>query len=222
MTTSGIGGNCSGLLLPLVDLAWSNLSHLAHIGDAAQAAPSCRILETDRDQACRYILERLAVEAAGWVCSQGCGSTNRWCSVMVPSLVVPLRWMGLQVVFVHRPQWWWATPISGARDKCDLSLPPVDHARSTLSCLAPQEVLHKLLLVAGSWEGAVIRCLGTAQSVWQWQQQGRCAPRGARATTGGILSQCPLWCRLRWLGLPVIFFQVSLVVVGHTHLWSQR
>ena len=53
--------------------------------------------------------------------------------------------------------------------------------------LPPQEVLQKLLLVAGSCVGTVIRHLGPAQSFWQWQQQGGCAlPRGVRATTGGV------------------------------------
>ena len=28
-------------------------------------------------------------------------------------------------------------------------------------------------------------CIGRAQSIWQWQQQGRCILRGVRATRGG-------------------------------------
>ena len=40
--------------------------------------------------------------------------------------------------------------------------------------------------------------LGSAQSIWQWQQQGSCVPRGVRATTGGVWSQySPLWYTLR-------------------------
>ena len=31
-----------------------------------------------------------------------------------------------------------------------------------------QEVLYQLLLVAGSWKVTVIKCVGTAWSVWQW------------------------------------------------------
>ena len=51
---------------------------------------------------------------------------------------------------------------------------PADHARSTSVMLSPpRRLLHKLLLAAGSWEGTVIKRLGTAQSVWQWQHQGR-------------------------------------------------
>ena len=73
------------------------------------------------------------------------------------------------------------------------------------------------------WEGTVIKHLGTAQSIWQWQQQGKCAPSGVRGTRDVVLSQClSLWCPLRWLGLQVIFVQVSPVRVGHSHLWSQR
>ena len=50
-----------------------------------------------------------------------------------------------------------------------------------------------LLLVVGSWEGTVIKHLGTAQSIWQWQQQDRFVPRGERATIGGAWLQCPLF-----------------------------
>ena len=53
-----------------------------------------------------------------------------------------------------------------------------------------QEVLHQLLLVIGSWEGPVIELLGATQSVWQWQLQGRCVPRGVRATCSAWL-HCP-------------------------------
>ena len=34
-------------------------------------------------------------------------------------------------------------------------------------------------------------CLGGAQSIWQWQQQAVCVPRGVRATMGGAQLQCP-------------------------------
>ena len=34
--------------------------------------------------------------------------------------------------------------------------------------------------------------LGSAQSVWQWQLQGGCVPRGVRATMCGPLLQFPL------------------------------
>ena len=62
-----------------------------------------------------------------------------------------------------------------------------------------------LFLVAGSWEGTVVKHVGTAQSIWQWQHQGRYVSRNVRATTGGIHSQCPaLWCPLRRLGLQVV------------------
>lgn len=47
-------------------------------------------------------------------------------------------------------------------------------------------MLHRLLLVAGSWEVTEIRRVGTSWSVWQGQQRGRCVPRGVRAPTGGV------------------------------------
>ena len=47
-------------------------------------------------------------------------------------------------------------------------------------------MLHRLLLVAGSWDVTEIKCVGTAWSFWQWQQQGWCVPRGTRAPTGGV------------------------------------
>ena len=40
--------------------------------------------------------------------------------------------------------------------------------------------------------------LGSSQSIWQCQWQGVWVPRGVRATTGGVWSQCPLlWCLLK-------------------------
>ena len=36
------------------------------------------------------------------------------------------------------------------------------------------------------WEG-----VGSTQSLWQWQQQGMCLPRGVRATVGGVWLHCP-------------------------------
>ena len=85
-----------------------------------------------------------------------------------------------------------------------------------------QEVLHRLLLVAESWEVTEMKHVGTTWSVQQWQQRGQCASRGLRATTGGVQSPCPpLWCPLMCLGLQVIFVAVSPVAVGHAHLWNQ-
>ena len=55
-----------------------------------------------------------------------------------------------------------------------------------------QEVLHQLLLVVGSWEGTVTECVGITLSVWQWQLQGGCVPRGVRVTAYGAWLQCPL------------------------------
>ena len=56
--------------------------------------------------------------------------------------VVPVEEFPVVVSHVHP---------SGVRDNCvGLTLPPVDHVRSTLSCLAMQEVMHKLRIVAGA------------------------------------------------------------------------
>ena len=92
-------------------------------------------------------------------------------------------------------QWQWATSTSGIRDNC-ISLPllPADHSRSTLPPYPTQEVLHQLLLVVGPWEGT--KCLGVTQSIWQWQLQDGCVPRGIRATSFGAWLQYPLFCVL--------------------------
>ena len=95
VVTSGVRDNCSGLPLPPVDHARSTLSHLAPIGGAVPAAPSCRFLGRDSDQATRHCPEHLAVAAAGRVYSQGSESNNRWCSVTVPSSVVPSEVVGV-------------------------------------------------------------------------------------------------------------------------------
>lgn len=50
-----------------------------------------------------------------------------------------------------------------------------------------------MLLVVWCWEGTVIKHVGAALSIWQWQQQGRCIPRGVRATMGCAWLQCPLF-----------------------------
>ena len=39
--------------------------------------------------------------------------------------------------------------------------------------------------------------VGSAQSLWQWQQQGSCIPRGVRKAGGSWLQCPPLWCPLR-------------------------
>ena len=77
--------------------------------------------------------------------------------------------MGLQVVSLHGPLVVASTPTSGAREKCGgLPPSPVDHARSTSSCLAPTGGAAQVLLVAGSWEGtsiwALLRAFGSGSS----------------------------------------------------------
>ena len=85
MTISRVSDNFRGLLPPPVDHARSTLSHLAHAGGAAPDAPSCRDLGSDSDQVYGHCLEHLAVEAAGWVCSQRSESNSVWCLVALPS-----------------------------------------------------------------------------------------------------------------------------------------
>ena len=70
------------------------MSYLAPTGGAAQAVLSCRILGQDSNQASGHCPEHLAVAAAGWVCSQGSESNNRWCSVTMSFSVVPSEVVG--------------------------------------------------------------------------------------------------------------------------------
>ena len=94
MTISGARDNCSGLLLPPVDHARNTSSCLAPTGGAAQAAPSCRFLGRDSDQASGHCPECLAVAAAEQVCSQGSKVNNRWCSITMSFSVVPSEVVG--------------------------------------------------------------------------------------------------------------------------------
>ena len=65
MPTSGVSDNCGGLPTPPADHARGTSSHLANTEGPAQAAPSCPILGSDRDQECGHCPEHLAVVAAG-------------------------------------------------------------------------------------------------------------------------------------------------------------
>ena len=83
------------------------------------------------------------------------------------------------------PYWWQATPTSGIRDICGgLPPPPAEHAISIPSHLGHAEGAAPAALL----EGTVIDYLGAAQSIWQWQLQGRYVLRAVRAITyGGCL-----------------------------------
>ena len=72
-------------VLPPPDHARSTLSHLAHAGSSAPVAPSCRVLGMDSDRVSGGHPERLAVAAAGWVCSLRSESNSVWCFVAMPS-----------------------------------------------------------------------------------------------------------------------------------------
>ena len=62
--------------------------------------------------------------------------------------------------------------------------------RACSSCLVSgpltEERTHgKVVQPAPSCRALGSDSVGGSQSVWQWQQQGRCIPRGVRATMGG-------------------------------------
>ena len=64
--------------------------------------------------------------------------------------------------------------------------PSVDHSRSTPSHLSHVGVAAQAApscRVLGSDSDQV--CVGAAQSIWHWQQQGVFVPRGVKASMGG-------------------------------------
>ena len=113
MPTSGVRDNCGDMPLPPVDLARSTLSGLAPTGGVAPVAPGYRFLGRDNDQASGCCPEHLAMAIAGWVCSQGSESNNRWCSIAMSSSAVLSEVVGLQLVLAqgspvlvgHDPLW---------------------------------------------------------------------------------------------------------------------
>ena len=72
---SGVRGDCHSLPLLHADHTRNTLSYLAHAGGTEPAAPSCRILGRDSDQVSGHCPERLAVAAAGLMCSQSRATT---------------------------------------------------------------------------------------------------------------------------------------------------
>ena len=73
------------------------------------------------------------------------------------------------------------------------------HLQTTQKAPCPtypmQEVFHQLLLVVGSWEGAVTEHLGASQGFWHWQLQGGFIPMGVRVIKFGA-----------WFAVPSFFF----------------
>ena len=116
----------------------------------------------------------------------GSESNNRWCSVTMSSFVVPSEVVGAasgSCSGIHSGDGP-CPPLES--DNCGgLSLPPADHARSTLSCLAHAGGATPAAPTLRVLESEVIKHLGTAQSIWQWQLQGRSILRGPRAITCG-------------------------------------
>ena len=119
----------------------------------------------------------LAVSAAGWVCSLGIESNHRWHSIAMSFSVVSSEVFGAASYF--------CSGISTGGGPCpplgsEITVAVCPHHLQTMQespcpTYPIQEVLHQLLLVVGSWEGTVTKCLGTAQSIWVWRLQGRCS-----------------------------------------------
>ena len=163
------------------------------------------------------------------VSSQGSESNNGWCLVTMPSSVVLSEVIG---VTSGTCSW---TPSGGRLH------PPLESAVTAVVCLATCRPCKKhlislsphrscctgcrLLLVAGSWEVTVIRHVwGPAWSIWQWQHQGGCVPKGARAAMGGAQFPWPLFfanLSNNW-GCRWSLFTDPSVVAGYIPLWFLR
>ena len=83
-------------------------------------------------------------------------------------------------------------PTFEIRDNCGgLPLLPEDHARSTLFHLAHAGGTAPAARALRVLESEVIKHLGTAQRIWQWQLQGGHVPRGVRVAAYGPWLQFP-------------------------------
>ena len=76
-------------------------------------------------------------------------------------------------------------------------------------------LLHKLFLVAGSWEVTEIWLMGTVLNIQQWQQHSRCVPKGARAPIVDLVTMTFFVMPLRLLELQVVPVYQPLVVLAH-------
>ena len=72
------------------------------------------------------------------------------------------------------------------------------------------KVLYQLLLIVGSWEWTVIKQVGAAQSIWQWQLQGGCIPRGGESNN--------VWCLV---AVPSFFLPTFEVTGAASGAYSQ-
>ena len=144
MPTSGIRDNYVVLPPPPVDHARSSTSYLTHIGGAAPAAPSCRVLGRENDQAFGCHSECLAVATAGRVCSQGNVINNVWWSVAV-TLIFADPWgdwghseapSGGRPCKRHHVALSPLLPSAHTRN----SQPPLAYTRSTQSSIAQESV----------------------------------------------------------------------------------
>ena len=100
------------------------------------------------------------------------------------------------------PNWWQATPTYGVRDNCGgLPLPPIDHARSTPSCLVNAEV--------ASQRAPSCRVLGRDSD----QACGHCLEHLAVAGAGQVCSQGSE-NNSRWFSVAVTSFWPTFLVTG--------
>ena len=139
--------------------------------------------------------ESFAMAAAAQVCSLQSKSNKRWCSIKMSFSVLPSEVVGAASDFCSNISIG-SAPFPPLESGITVVVCP-HHLQTTQEAPCPtwptQEVLHQLLLVVGSWEGTATKCLGTTQSVCQWQLWGGCVPRGVRATVYGAWLQCPLF-----------------------------
>lgn len=124
---------------------------------------------------------------AGSVSSQGSESNSGWCLATTPSSVVPSEMTGARSgAYTQAPSDGSPCPPLESEMTAWFAPPPVDHTRST-----PLHLAHAGGAAQAAPSCRVLRndsdeaCVGTAGSIWQWQLQGGCIPRGVRTTTGG-------------------------------------
>ena len=138
MPTSRVSDNYGGFLPPPAHHTGSTSSHLAHIRGAPQAAPSCRILGSDRDQVCGHCPEHLAVGSI-WAGVLPGEREQQQVVFHHNAILCGALWgvWGCKSFLFRDPPWQCAMPTSGVRDNCGgLPTPPADNARSTPCHLA--------------------------------------------------------------------------------------
>ena len=90
------------------------------------------------------------------------------------------------------------------------------------STLPTQEVLHRLLLVAGSWEVTVIRHVWALLEPLAVTAAGQVCSQGSNSNNGCWSVAVPFFANLRLLGLYVEPVHRPLLVASHVSLWFLR